>query len=83
MNQEALDILIKMRSEGMEQLDRMIAGMGSAGHGADEFRQRAHQLNGQLQQMEKQQNLIDSFKQAKEQVAQAAQACKEQHAFTI
>ena len=71
-NQENLSVLIKLRGEGMELIDQLIGDMGKAGAKTGEFRQKADELNGELQRLEQQQGLIESFRKSKERVDEAA-----------
>ena len=73
-NQENLSVLIKLRGEGMELIDQLIGDMGKAGAKTGEFRQKADELNGELQRLEQQQGLIESFRKSKERVDEAAVA---------
>lgn len=74
MKQENLNILIKLRQEGLQELDKLITGLEEAGGEAGEFKQRADALNRQLAELEKQQGLIDAFRRTKDETQAASRA---------
>lgn len=74
MKQENLNILIKLRQEGLQELDKLITGLEEAGGEAGEFKQRADALNRQLAELEKQQGLINAFRRTKDETQAASRA---------
>ena len=75
MNQiEALNVLIKLRGEGLDIVDKLIAEMEKAGLETDHFKSRANELNKELGNLKSQQELIAQFRSQKDAVAYAADA---------
>lgn len=74
MTNKRTEYTIGVKSEGLDNLTRLIAELDKAGIETDEFKAQAAKLRRELADMQGQQSLIDKFVSLKKETQSAAQA---------
>lgn len=80
MTEKRLDFVVALRNEGLSSLTRVIEEMDKAGVETSEFKREAQLLQQQLAEMQRQQQLIESFAKIKEETGAAGKAMAEAQA---